>query len=189
MWPAVVEFIPPDMFDRADHARIGLFLRLLTQNSKHLHRVVTRFVINQSDVDDVLQEVYVSLWLNFDEQAPEGTFKVWAGKIATSRAIDYLRSQRTKNNRLVLSEEAVNSLAQTQNSADEYLELRLEILDECINQLPEEQPNLVSDVYLNSLKAEELSQKYQKPVRTIYFTISKIREALHTCINRKLGRV
>ena len=66
--------------------------RLYDCTSSKLYGVILRIVRDRSDADDVLQDVYLTVWRRadkFDDQ--QGSASIWLCAIARNRAIDLLR--------------------------------------------------------------------------------------------------
>ena len=75
----------------------GAFARLYELTSPRMLGIVTRIVIDRSEAEDVLQEVYVKVWNHcqlFD--ADKGQVGVWLAQISRHSAIDSLRRRHAR---------------------------------------------------------------------------------------------
>ena len=168
-----------------DSPRASLFVSKLTEHFKAIYLTVVRMVGNLNDVDDVLHDACVKMWSGFETLEDMQRFRGWACRIASNTAIDFLREKRAKTG-FGLTDATLMTIVNSQKASEEYLELRLEVLNECIRELSEEHQNLVIDVYTHGKGMSTLVEKYSKPARTLYMQVKKIREILYQCVNRKL---
>ncbi|QDT65391.1 sigma-70 family RNA polymerase sigma factor [Calycomorphotria hydatis] len=168
----------------ADSDRIE-FLQKLADEFPAMRRTVVGMVGDLNDADDVLQSTCLKLWKNYSQLERKDSFRSWACKAASREAINFLSSKRRRSKR-VLSTAAIENLVKCREGAREFLEMRLETLNECIATLNETDQQLVRDVYTRERKIQLLAEKYCTPAKTIYTRLSRLRQKLFDCVNRKL---
>ncbi len=80
------------------------FTLLYDMYSKSLYAVISNLLKETEDAEDVLQEVFVKIWKNFDSYSDsKGRLYTWMLNIARNTAIDKLRSKGYSNNQKNLS--------------------------------------------------------------------------------------
>ena len=68
------------------------------QFHRYLAAVCARYVSNNDDVKDLLQEVFIKIYTRFDSFAYRGTgsLQAWSRRIAVNEALQYLRANKRK---------------------------------------------------------------------------------------------
>jgi len=175
--------VPPIADDRSE--RQELFVRLLSDAYPAIRACVTTLVINRSDADDVYQEVCVVLWRRFDEFDFGASFRRWACGIALNCARDYWKREK-KRRGVALSDEALTRLARVREGCVELIELRRELLDECIEQLPEKDRQIIRDSYADQSSLIDVARDMGRSVASLYAKLSRIRQRLADCVQKKM---
>lgn len=160
------------------------FLKRLVEDFGVIYRTIGRLVGDLNDADDVMQDTCVRLWEMYETFDETRSFRAWACSIARNRAIDYLRSRHHQPT--ILDPESVANLSVVVNAASEFLELRLEKLQECLSELPAQDRKLIRDIYQNEKKVRVIAEKYCEPAKAVYLRLAQLRRKLLHCVNRKL---
>lgn len=84
-----------------------LFLEIHTQNYPLLHMLALRKGIPQNDVEDMLQEVFLSYYEHYPLTWEKNRIRFMLAKILQNRCIDYWRVSRKREILCIDSEEAV----------------------------------------------------------------------------------
>lgn len=95
-----------DASQRADHEdieRISAFLAgddtafefLFDKYREKVYGIAFRFVRNKEDALEVTQDVFIRVYQGLAKFKTDSKFYTWLYRIATNRAIDYLRSRKT----------------------------------------------------------------------------------------------
>lgn len=80
------------------------FTHLYNMYSKSLFAVISNFIREREEAEDVLQETFVKIWKNIDSyNESKGRFYTWILNIARNAAIDKLRSKGFNNTKKNLS--------------------------------------------------------------------------------------
>ena len=130
------------MFRKGDHAA---FSELISRYSEKAHNLAMRFTRNQEDAEEVLQDVFITVYNKIDGFKGESAFSSWLYRITVNTS--FMKLRKRKQTAAVSLEEITPSVkeswvANRSDAADvNYLysrhELRAE-LDEAIQRLPEE---------------------------------------------------
>jgi RNA polymerase sigma-70 factor (ECF subfamily) len=73
---------------------ISCFEKLFDKHKTKLLNFVYRFVGNQTDAEDITQEVFLRVYNSKNGYTPKSKFSTWIYKIAKNLCIDYLRKHR-----------------------------------------------------------------------------------------------
>jgi RNA polymerase sigma-70 factor (ECF subfamily) len=185
-------FIPSEVTDEQIMARIqgrdeAALTAMYRRHTPILRTVISRVVHNESDVDDLLQEVFLELWnraQSYDET--KGKVLGWLVTLARRRAIDRVRRRQAyarAEERLRLETENEPPLArfhgveENVNAAD-----RSEVFQRLLATLPEAQREALHLAYYRGLSQREIAAQTGIPLGTIKtrleLAVRKVRAAI-----------
>lgn len=170
------------------------FARLYERSSAHLFAVVLRINPDRPQAEDVLQEVYVSVWRaagTFD--AAQSQPLTWLTSIARHRAIDSLRRQpseptahqaRSPDNDE--DHDVYDSLASAEPGPLELLNQAAEAraLAACMAQLTAPQRQSVALAFFDGLSHAEVAGRMGQPLGTVKSWVRRALQALKSCLDR-----
>jgi RNA polymerase sigma-70 factor, ECF subfamily len=172
---------PPDS---ADQRRYAEFVRLWLEHESAVRCFLRLLLDSWADVDDAFQDASLVAWQKFDQFQPGTSFRNWLLTIARFKALDLRRSRlRTE---MVFSDEVLAVIAEEGVAVTDELERERQCLDQCLEQLPEPQRQLLSVCYRSGGKLHEAATASGKSVAAIYKSIQRLRAALLDCIQRRL---
>jgi RNA polymerase sigma-70 factor (ECF subfamily) len=161
-------------------------LRFVYQaTSAKLFGVLIRILGDRSEAEDVLQEVYLTVWRkarSFD--AALASPITWLVAIARNRAIDRVRAKGRAMAPLPI--EAASEVADETPSAAERMEGDDERrkLDHCLEELEERHAGAIRSAFLDGLTYEELATRAGVPLGTMKSWIRRGLMKLRTCLER-----
>lgn len=132
--------------------------------------------------DDVLQETFLTISRKAGEFEAGTNFPRWACAVARLKVLETLRRER--GNPLFLSEAAVEALAASGEVPEN--DVRAELLDGCIGQLPPAMKRAVELRYEGDLKPAEIARMIGWTAEAVYVALSRARAMLRDCIERKI---
>lgn len=162
------------------------FIELLTQHKHQLFNLIYCILQNSSDAEDVFQQTSLALWESFDRFQPGTNFGAWASQVARYRISHFLRSKR--RDQLYFSDELIEQLAECPFESYEMQELRLAALSACRQKLSQADQRLIAICYGTSGTIREAASQIGRPAQAVYGSLSRIRNMLHDCIERRLAR-
>lgn len=182
-----------------ERARAGdreAFERLVSANLKRVWRVVWRVVRDDSDADDVSQEVFLTAWQSLATYRGECRFSTWLHRIAVTRALNHLDRSSEKLRRASVPLEARPSddsedpprpaarLADGGPSPLQALEARevMRRLAECLGKLPPSWRTIVALRDGESLSYEEIAATLRVALGTVRSRLARARFALKECV-------
>jgi RNA polymerase sigma factor (sigma-70 family) len=161
-------------------------LRLVySETSAKLFGVCLRILGDRSEAEDVLQDVYLTVWrkaASFDEGVASPI--TWLVAIARNRSIDHLRSQASSRANVPI--EAAADVPYASLSAIEQLEIGEDRarLKDCLQELEERQSAAIRSAFLDGFTYEELAEKARVPLGTMKSWIRRGLLKLRTCLER-----
>jgi RNA polymerase sigma-70 factor (ECF subfamily) len=164
-------------------ARAELLVRLLSKHQDELFRYIFALLPHEEDARDVLQETSVALYRKFAEYDPEKPFLAWAYGFAYLEVL----KQRERNQRGTrhLRRELVERLARERQQHEPMLQARLQALEQCLEQLPPADRELIRQRYQARERTEEMVRRAGASRRTFFRKLDRIRRSLLECINRR----
>ncbi|MEW6708123.1 MAG: sigma-70 family RNA polymerase sigma factor [Pseudomonadota bacterium] len=184
-------------------ARSGLgdrqaFAALYERTSGHLFAVVLRIQRDRALAEELLQEIYVSIWkaaAGFD--AAQSQPLTWLTSIARNRAIDSLRRAQAQP-RLVSStrDEDDDAPDAVEGSADEGpgpAELLAQAsearqLSLCMEGLTPQQRQSVALAFFDGLSHAEVADHLRQPLGTVKSWVRRALMSLKSCLERAVVR-
>lgn len=134
-----------------------------------------------AEADDVLQEVFLTITAKADQFTLESNFQAWARSIARHKVQEAQRARK----RHCLSSEVMIALEAScpESMADEA---RLELLVECLRDLPPRAGEIMRLRYHQEHAPGEIAHRLSRTVNSIHVALAKTRVALRECMERKL---
>lgn len=161
------------------------FEKLYRDSSPRLFAICLRIVPQRAEAEDVLQEVYATVWHKAAQYDVERAGAMaWLAMIARNKAIDRIRSQpqTRKIAPLELAEEIPDPSASPQLDAQASAD-RVR-LDECLKQLDERRRSLIRAAFFDGSTYEELAVRIGSPLGTVKSWIRRSLLQLRECLEQ-----
>ena len=165
---------------------------------KYQHKVinlVSRFVKNQGDVEDVAQEAFIKAYRALPNFRGDSAFYTWLYRIAVNTAKNYIVAQKRRPSAsdidAVDAENYDGSDNLRENASPERLLLSEElkrVVFKTLEQLPEDLRSAITLRELEGLSYEEIADVMECPVGTVRSRIFRAREALDKQIEPLMQR-
>ena len=88
------------LVERCRRGELGAFEEIYRAHSGRLYGLVLRMVGNQSDAEDLLQDVFLAAHRKLDGFRGESALGTWLYRLATNQCLDYLRSRAARTGQL-----------------------------------------------------------------------------------------
>ena len=160
------------------------FTRLLLQNQSRICGLIFSLVPNGPDADDVFQETCAVAWRKFGEFAPGSDFGAWALRIARFQVMSHYNRRRRAQARL--SDETIESVADTLALPRWQSAARVEALRLCLSQLKPREFELVRRRYAGNERVDQIAAALGASVHAIYKSLSRLHVRLLACVQSKL---
>ncbi|QDT63369.1 sigma-70 family RNA polymerase sigma factor [Calycomorphotria hydatis] len=164
------------------------FLNLFDEAYSQLYGLAVSLVGKPADADDVIQEASLILWEKFDQFEAGTSFHRWAVTVVANVAKNWNRKQRRRRGRS-LSDEAIGHIAKVRSGNSELLELRRELLDECIDKLPKEERSMLWQCMADAASVMQWAKEHHTSHNTVYSKLRRIRQRLYHCVLKRLEMV
>jgi len=146
------------------------FSLLYDRFSTPLYSLALKMLANEAEAQDLLQEVFLSIWNKAPTYRPErGTAFSWVVSQLRNRAIDRLRARRRHGELLDANApelEPSGSTVATSASNVEFGERAREVRS-ALDQLSDEQRQVLRLAYFEGLTQSEIAEKLEEPLGTI----------------------
>lgn len=141
---------------------------LLAEFETALERYVRYRISNRSDSDDVLQEIMLAAFRQFDRLKNRENFKAWIIGIARNKCNDYYRGKRET---VCIDDLPESLLVQSIHGFVEYSPVR-----ETIDLLGEKDRQILQLCYYDSLPQNEIAAKLNIPLGTVKSRLNTARK-------------
>ena len=165
-----------------DRAALQLVYR---DTSAKLFGVCLRILRDRSEAEDVLQDVYMTVWRRAETFDPDRASPItWLVTVARNRSIDRLRSSakarrmRPIDDAFEVSDGAPSALAQVE-SDDEHRRLM-----DCLGELEPRHALAIRSAFLDGATYEELAARVDVPLGTMKSWIRRGLTRLRDCLER-----
>lgn len=163
-----------------DRAALALLYR---RTSAKLHGICMRLLGSDAEAEDVLQEVYVTVWQKADRyDAAKASPITWLAVLARNKAIDRLRVRRLATSDL----DEAGEVADDSPSAFDLVESGQEShrLNNCLEELDENQRAMIRAAFLDGATYPELAERESVPLGTMKSWIRRGLLRLRGCLER-----
>ncbi|MDZ8171906.1 ECF RNA polymerase sigma factor SigK [Microbacterium xanthum] len=170
--------VPEDGSDRTDHVadllgRIAAgeqsaFTALYGMLSSRVFGLILRVLVDRSQSEEVLQEVFLEVWQSAAKFAPKkGQGRSWVLTIAHRRAVDRVRSSQASSDRDVRA--GIRDLGVPHDGVAEQVELKLEgrRVSTALSTLPDPQREAIVLAYYGGYSQSEIAALTGSPLGTV----------------------
>lgn len=169
-----------------------VFDSIFRRTYSRLYFYALSLLSDESDADDVVEEVFAGLWRRMDEIDLEDNIEGFLYRAVYTRSVNVLKRRNVDAGRLAAIEDINNMRMEYYSGISddplhrmENAELRRKIED-TINMLPEKCRQVFRMSYLNGMHNNDIAEELQLSVRTVeahmYRALRFLRERLGECL-------
>jgi RNA polymerase sigma-70 factor (ECF subfamily) len=149
---------------------------LVFRHKEPLYRFIRRYVGNNEDAYDLLQDAFLSAWMNLNRYDAGRPFLPWLRTIALNKCRDFSRRQMVR--RLFLGRLAAESVLDQAASDETRTDQRLDQLDRAIAELPPfyKEPLLLTVV--SGISQQEAAELLKTTPKAIEMRLRRARKKL-----------
>ncbi|BCU78039.1 sigma-70 family RNA polymerase sigma factor [Luteolibacter sp. LG18] len=165
------------------------FLSLMVPHQPSIRNFVLSIHPQPGDLDDLMQNVAISLWEKFATFDRTREFLPWANSLAYFEVLRFRKKcsrDRLVFSGLVLSEDLVAMLAEEASSRSLAEPVRA-ALETCLCKLDEKSREVVMARYASGNSIADLAASRKESVHRLYRILEKVRSLLVTCVHRQLS--
>ena len=162
---------------RAQAGDEGAFAALMREYYRFVYTIVIKIVDNPHDVEEVVQDTFLSAYQGLTQLEDTTKFKSWLAEIARNCARQWLRKQRGKT---VSLDEMSERILQTEDSPDERLaqQEQRELIRRTMEMLPQKDRDIARAFYLEGASYDELISTHGLSYNAIAFRLFRIKRQL-----------
>jgi RNA polymerase sigma-70 factor (ECF subfamily) len=156
--------------------------QLYETTSAKLFGVCLRILSDREESEDVLQEVYVTIWRRADRfDAARASVMTWVSTIARNRAIDRLRARgplayAEQVDTLEIADGAVSAVTLLEAADDEKR------LHKCLSELDDRTENVIRTAFFSGVTYEALARSMDTPLGTVKSWVRRGLAKLKGCL-------
>lgn len=187
--------IDQQLVERAQHGDKHAFELLVAKYQRKLGRLLSRFIRNPSEVEDVVQEAFIKAYRALPSFRGESAFYTWLYRIGINAAKNYLVSEgrRPPTTTEFDSEEAegfedAEQLRNINTPENELMSKQVaETVNKAMDSLPEELKIAITLREIEGLSYEEIASMMNCPIGTVRSRIFRARETIAEKLRPMLG--
>lgn len=164
-----------------ENSRTKEFFRLFMANEAKIYTYILMFVPHRPDADDIMQETATVMWQKFADFQTGGNFTRWGKKIALHKILDYRK--HCKSHHVVFSDELIDILAPHAEALMEAVDPRLDVLQTCLNKLPDKDRHLIKEHYEQGTPIKRMAEQANRSIHGLYKVMARIHTRLAECVN------
>ncbi|MEM7699588.1 MAG: sigma-70 family RNA polymerase sigma factor [Verrucomicrobiota bacterium] len=162
------------------------FLKLLNEHEEALRLYLHTLIPDRAEAEDLLQATRIVLWREFPTFEAGTNFVGWARRIAFHQVLNHRRKRERRATEPV-DPAFLESVAEEIDRQSHAWDDRTEALHRCLAKLPAKQRRLVALRYEEDLDIDAIAAKTERSDGAVYRLLSRIRAALHQCIDHQLN--
>lgn len=162
------------------------FVRELTRGQNGVFAYILSLVGNPDTARDILQDTNVVLWRKAGEFKEGSSFMSWALAVARLEVLAFHRDCGRDPH--VFDVEVLEQLASEYAASPDDPDDRQRAFEECLQQLPERQRELLAARYAPGGSVKEIAESRGQSAGALSVTLSRIRKALANCIDNKISK-
>ncbi len=187
--------IDQQLVERAQHGDKHAFELLVVKYQRKLGRLLSRFIRDQAEVEDVAQEAFIKAYRALPSFRGESAFYTWLYRIGINTAKNYLVSQgrRAPTTTEFSSDEAegfedADQLRDINTPENELLSKQIaETVNNAMDSLPEELRTAITLREIEGMSYEDIAGVMNCPIGTVRSRIFRAREAIAEKLRPLLG--
>jgi RNA polymerase sigma-70 factor, ECF subfamily len=137
------------------------------------------------EAEEAYQETCMRIWAKWDQYDPSRDFLGWACGFAKN-VVREIR-QRKFHSQAILSEQAMERIADARFRLKLDYETRQSQLGDCLQELSAEQRDLVAKHYADETPLKAIAEELKTTPAALYMKISRVRRLLFECLERAVS--
>jgi RNA polymerase sigma-70 factor (ECF subfamily) len=168
------------------------FNLLYKKFNRHVYSICYRYTNSKEDSLDLTQEVFIKIYKSMDTFNTEKTFKPWISKITVNTCLNYIRSNKTKNNITSIDEEILENKLKASGSTEDsilFYDTKKHLENE-ISNMPDTIKIVFILRYFNKMSYSDIAKTTALPLGTVKTNLYKGKRLLkNSLINKGVWEV
>jgi RNA polymerase sigma-70 factor, ECF subfamily len=187
--------VDQQLVERAQRGDKHAFELLIAKYQRRLARLISRFVRDSAEVEDVTQEAFIKAYRALPAFRGDSAFYTWLYRIGINTAKNYLLSlgRRAPTTTTFDADEAedfeeASLLREVSTPENEMMSKQVvEVVNSSLQQLPDDLRTALTLREIDGLSYEEIASVMNCPVGTVRSRIFRAREAIASNLRPLLG--
>lgn len=187
--------IDQQLVERAQHGDKHAFELLVVKYQRKLGRLLSRFIRNPTEVEDVSQEAFIKAYRALPTFRGESAFYTWLYRIGINTAKNYLVTQGRRaptttqfdNEEAEGFEDAEQLRSNTTPESELASKQIAETVNKAVEELPEELRSAITLREIEGMSYEDIANLMDCPIGTVRSRIFRAREAIAGKLRPLLG--
>ena len=178
--------IDQELVERAQQGDTKAFEMLVVKYNRRLGRLLSRFIKDEHEVNDVVQESFIKAYRALPNFRGDSAFYTWLYRISINTAKNFLANN---NKRPIMASEITNGdgevmdvVEQVADNLTPEAELMnkqiLQTVESVVAKLPEDLRRAITLREMDGLSYEEIAEVMQCPIGTVRSRIFRAREVI-----------
>ena len=178
--------IDQELVERAQQGDTKAFEILVAKYNRRLGRLLSRFIKDEHEVNDVVQESFIKAYRALPNFRGDSAFYTWLYRISINTAKNFLANN---NKRPIMASEITNGdgevmdvVEQVADNLTPEAELMnkqiLQTVESAVAKLPEDLRRAITLREMDGLSYEEIAEVMQCPIGTVRSRIFRAREVI-----------
>ena len=178
--------IDQELVERAQQGDTKAFEMLVVKYNRRLGRLLSRFIKDEHEVNDVVQESFIKAYRALPNFRGDSAFYTWLYRISINTAKNFLANN---NKRPIMASEITNGdgevmdvVEQVADNLTPEAELMnkqiLQTVESAVAKLPEDLRRAITLREMDGLSYEEIAEVMQCPIGTVRSRIFRAREVI-----------
>lgn len=147
--------IDQDLIESVKNRDRIAFKQLYTNYIRYVYSIVRRYVTNESDHQDVIQEIFARLFLRIHlYDATKGDFKFWLRRLTINQCMELYRKQKKTIKIVPISEAAEKTISNELKSGS----LTREEINDCLKRMPDGYRKVFMLVIIDDYNHQDVAQ-------------------------------
>jgi RNA polymerase sigma-70 factor, ECF subfamily len=170
--------------EREPSPRTVELLRLLGMHERSLFAYVYALTPNWEDAEEVMQQVRIRIWQEFDKYDPDKSFGSWARAIAYYLTLAY-RKEKSRQ-REFFSDHVLEEVSRTYEALAEGSNDRHAALFRCLDKLEGNKRRIVEAYYLSAEPTGRIAERLAMTPNALRQLLFRVRKTLFECVERAM---
>jgi RNA polymerase sigma-70 factor (ECF subfamily) len=159
-------------------------LRLLGVHERSLFAYVYALTPNWQDAEEVMQQVRIRIWQEFDKYDPEKSFGSWARAIAYYLTLAHRKEESRQ--REYFSDHILEEVSSTYETLVESANERQAALFRCLDKLEGSKRRVVEAYYLSAEPTNQIAERLAMTPNALRQLLFRVRKMLFDCVERAM---
>lgn len=178
--------VDQQLVERAQHGEKAAFELLVAKYQRKLVRLLSRFIRDPTEVEDVAQEAFIKAYRALPSFRGDSAFYTWLYRIGINTAKNYLVAMGRRAPTVSETENAEGEGPEESGQVPDYNTPEHELMsrqiaetvNRAVDELPEELRTAITLRELEGLSYEEIANIMNCPIGTVRSRIFRAREAI-----------